>query len=231
MNSYGHLETAHYSVGPEIRFQAPIHPPPYPMFSGVDTVVTTVMVASTSAATLLATSPASSEELRLLLVPLIGAMIASGGMIMLNPKPETRKIVVGRSLIALFLATISPQIFALWFTSTAVFLSHPVVLLGVGGVGAMVYYACSLPFCTGLYSRSAAFSKAAIDKAEGTLLGKVAVAVDNVVNGKIERAQVKATLVAHEQAKELIATAVPVAAQLIQTAVDAATHPTQKLEP
>lgn len=226
MNSFSHLETAYYSVGPEINKQ---HQLPNPiMFSGVDTVVTTVMVASTSAATLMVTTPATTDELRLLLVPLIGAVISSGGMIMLNPKPETRQIVVGRSLIALFLATITPQIFALWFTSTATFLSHPVVLLGAGGMGAMVYYACSLPFCAGLYSRSATFSKLAIDKAEGVLLGKVGDVVENVVNGKIQRAQVAATIVAHQQAKEVLASASTAAVELIKTAADVASHKSEQ---
>lgn len=223
MNPFGPLQTAHYSVGLLNGNPKPAMPTPM-----LDAAISTIVVSATSAATLLVTTPASTDELKLLLVPLIGALIASGGMIMLNPKPETRKIVVGRSLIALFLATISPQIFALWFTSTAVFLSHPVVLLGVGGVGAMIYYACSLPFCTGLYSRSAAFSKIALDKTEGVLLGKVGDVVENVVNGKLQRAAIAQTIVAHQQARETMQVAAETAAKVIETATG---QTTQKLTP
>lgn len=191
------------------------------LFAVLDTVVSTVVLIATATTTLLLTvPPAAAEELQLLLLPLLGALLPTAAMILLNPKPETRSIVIGRAAFSFFVATISPQIIAIKFTSMADFLSHPVVQVGAGGLIAAVCYALSQPFCAGLYRRSEALSNIAIQRAEGALLGTMRTAVNSVVDDKIKEATTQAALAAQ------VAT-VPVAAEMIKTAQAAVE--TQKL--
>lgn len=155
----------------------------------LDTLVGGITVVTTAMATALltiTTAPVASEELQLLLLPLIGALIASGGMIMLNPTPETRRIVIGRAVFSLFLGTVSPQITALALPSWATFLSHPVVLLAAGGVLSMIFYALSRPFTERLYVRSKDIADAAVSRAENALVGTVRQNVREVMRDVVE---------------------------------------------
>ena len=105
----------------------------------------------------LATAPdAQTAELQLFLLPLIGSVIVSGGMIMLNPSsPETRRIVIGRSIFALFIGVLMPQLVAglhPWLANVTV---KPALLVLVGGITSGAAYVLSKPFCAELYNRSA----------------------------------------------------------------------------
>ena len=51
---------------------------------------------------------AERMEMQLLLLPFIGSLCVSGGLIMLNPNPETRKITLGRGILALFFGVLGP---------------------------------------------------------------------------------------------------------------------------
>ncbi len=192
---------------------------PHPFYATLDTVVATVVTVSSALATwlLMVVSPEHDvDEIRLLLVPLIGALISSGGMIMLNPTPETRRIVIGRAVFSLFLGTVTPQLCALLFTSWATFLAHPVVLLAAGGIGSIFFYALSRPFTERLYVRSRVIADIAVAKAEDALIGRVreevrTVAAD-VVDGKIKEAV--SSPEAKEAAKEIIRTAAEAASSL-----------------
>lgn len=136
--------------------------------NGIDGVVTFMLAAvpAIAARLLLVTEPtADIEELKLLLVPLIGALISSGGMIMLNPSPETRRIVIGRAIFALLFGCATPQLLTLLHPAIAAFSRHPVVLLLGGGLAAMVFFAISKPFTNRLIIRSGAIA----DEAEKRL--------------------------------------------------------------
>jgi hypothetical protein len=92
----------------------------------------------------------------LLLLPLIGSMFASGAAILLNPEPETRRIVIGRSIIALVIGIAGPQLLGMaWdkFDATTI---KPVILLLIGFVFAAVAYILSRPFFAQAYARSSA---------------------------------------------------------------------------
>ncbi len=197
----------------------------HPIYSLVDTIMVSVMstCAAISAWLIFATAaPGDYEELKLLLLPLIGGMIVSGGMIMLNPTPETRRIVIGRAAIALFLASCTPQIGAILFPSWANLLSHPIILFGSGGVLSLFFYAMSRPFAETLYQRSKALSNTAMDEIERVARVQrkedVREAVTDAVNGSMVDAMDGASKEAQRVAKAVIATAAPVAKEIVAEA-------------
>lgn len=143
----------------------------------LDTVIVLISTASTGAANLmLANAPVNEinyyNELRLLLIPLIGAMLVSGGMIMLNPQPETRKIVIGRSIFSLFIASIAPQLLGYLHPAIQAVALRPVMLLAIGGATAGFVYAISRPFCAKLYENAARNAKFINDQLEKKLEAK-----------------------------------------------------------
>lgn len=110
-------------------------------------------------------------ELQLFLLPFIGSMIVSGGMIMLNPMPETRKIVIGRSIFALFTGVLMPQLVAglhPWLTDITI---KPALLVLVGGLISGIAYVLSKPFTAELYSRSAHIAEKKAEQLEKTITG------------------------------------------------------------
>ncbi|MDB6118399.1 MAG: hypothetical protein JWO08_2180 [Verrucomicrobiaceae bacterium] len=106
------------------------------------------------------------DELRLLLLPLIGALIISGGLIMLNPAPETRRIVIGRAMIALFCGAIGPQVIALVHPSLGGIIHHPALLLAAGAIIGGVVIVLSKPFAEAFYQRSQRLAEQELDRLE-----------------------------------------------------------------
>jgi len=125
----------------------------------LDSVIvgSTVLVSGISAV-LLAQAPVSvaqdMAELRLLLLPLIGSLVVSGGFIMLNPNPETRRITIGRGIFALFFGVLLPQIIGEFHPALQTLALKPVVLVLTGGMIAGVAYVLSKPFTRGMYERA-----------------------------------------------------------------------------
>lgn len=154
----------------------------------IDSVVATFVVSITSILTLLmaiSTNTPDAEELKLLLIPLIGSMIVSGGAIMLNPTLEDRKVVVGRSVVALFFGAITPQCVAIVFPNYATVLSHAVILFGFGGAAAGVVYILSRPLFEGAYRRSRVTAEFILRKGEEQFRGNVKRAVESVVKDSV----------------------------------------------
>lgn len=144
----------------------------------LDTVILVISTASTAAVNaLLAQAPQAdinySAELKLLLVPLIGSMLVSGGMILLNPQPETRKIVIGRSMVALFFGLIAPQVLGFVHPAIQAIALKPIMMLAIGGASAGVGYVLSKPFCAGMYERASRVAKAELDILEKKMRGPI----------------------------------------------------------
>lgn len=133
-------------------------------------IVTATTLASAAALALIDPAGAAATpddiELRLLLLPLIGALIVSGGLIMLNPQPETRRIVIGRAMFALFFGVCGPQALCAMFSSLTPFARKPMPLLMLGGMIAGLAYVISKPFCAELYRRAQGVAKAQADRLE-----------------------------------------------------------------
>lgn len=106
------------------------------------------------------------DELKLTLIPFIGSMIVVLAAFYLNPEIETRRIVCGRSLIALFVGSIGPQGIAIIFSTTATFIAHPIISLGFGGACGALAYILSRPLFAGMYKRSRETANKILDKAE-----------------------------------------------------------------
>jgi hypothetical protein len=113
------------------------------------------------------------NELRLLLIPLIGSMLVSGGMIMLNPHPETRRIVIGRSIFALFAGVVAPQLLGFVHPAIQAVALRPIMMLVIGGASSGLAYAISRPFCSGLYARAERVTKNTQDALEAKLTQKL----------------------------------------------------------
>lgn len=133
-------------------------------------VVGITTLAATLSSAMLATVPAASEaqsiELQLLLLPLIGSLIISGGMIMLNPNPETRRVTIGRAVFALFFGVMVPQVIGLFHPGLHEVAVKPAVLVLAGGVISGLVYVLSKPFTRELYQRAEGHAKKAADALE-----------------------------------------------------------------
>lgn len=137
----------------------------------LEAVIWVVTTATTAIVPVLAeTVPVEQTiEMRLLLIPLVGAMIIAGGMIMLNPKPETKRIVVGRALFALFFGTLLPQLVSYFVPVLKDVALKPAFLLALGGCVAGVAYVLSKPFCGRLYQRADHIADQQVKRLEETI--------------------------------------------------------------
>lgn len=141
----------------------------------LDTCVIAITTLATAASALIlgsADEGAQLAELRLLLLPFIGALIMSGGIIMLNPQPETRRITIGRGIIALFCGVLGPQLIGLIHPSLATLSVKPIAHIAAGGVIAGMAYIISKPFTSQLYSRAEGIAKREADRLESKLSPK-----------------------------------------------------------
>lgn len=130
-------------------------------------VVAVTTLVTAASAVLLNDAPGPERlELQLLLLPFIGSLCVSGGMIMLNPNPETRRLVIGRGIIALFCGVIGPQLIGLIHPSLAAVGIKPIAALGAGGLIAGLSYVLSKPFFSQLYQRAEGIAKREADRLE-----------------------------------------------------------------
>jgi hypothetical protein len=136
---------------------------PVCQISDIIAVFVTVVTA-TAAPLVLAAAP--NSELLLLLLPLLGSLLMTGSAILLNPEIETRKIVVGRSIIALLFGVAGPHIIAMFLKSFDPTAITPVILVLVGAMVAFASYILSRPFFDQAYSRAESIAKSTADEIE-----------------------------------------------------------------
>lgn len=125
--------------------------------------IETTAVAVTSS-TLIATSVMVSSaqgqqsiELQVLLLPMIGSMLMSVVFIMLNPTHETLRVTIGRSILAMFLGIVVPQVVGLFVPVLESLVSKPFVLVLLGGVVSGIGFACAKPLAEYLFRHSGGF--------------------------------------------------------------------------
>ncbi len=170
----------------------------------VATIATSVTAASSA---LLALVPDPTDELKLLLLPLIGGLLASIPTMVLYPERETRPVMMARAALAVLLACLLPQTLAIIFTSTNSFFSHPIIGLGAGILGFIVIYFLIKPLFEGLYRRRKVIAEAVLEQGQQRLMGNVREAVRSEVNGPV-------AIAATQAAKDVIATAEKTAQEL-----------------
>jgi len=132
----------------------------------LDTIVTSTAIVATGTAALMSEPTHNSIEMQLLLLPLIGALIVSGGLIMLNPQPETRRIVIGRGIFAMFFGVLVPQLIGMMHPALETVSIKPAVLLFGGGIISGLAYVLSRPFTKELYARAEGVAKKEADRLE-----------------------------------------------------------------
>lgn len=130
------------------------------------TTMTTIMTA------VLAQIVPHGEELQNLLVPLVGAMISSGGMVLLYPEREARKVIIGISAFSLFFGCALPQVIPLVFEGTSKFFEHPVIQLLAGAIAALLVFVLIKPIVLNLVRRSNRLANSLLDAAENRIPGK-----------------------------------------------------------
>lgn len=108
----------------------------------------------------------NAVELQAFLLPFIGALVASGGVIMLNPQPEVRQIVIGRGIFALFFGVLLPQVFPLFHPALQPLALTPAILVLMGGAVSILAYVLSKPFCRELYARAEGIARREADRLE-----------------------------------------------------------------
>lgn len=135
----------------------------------LDAIVLAALGTVSAASAVVLNAPAdavTSAELQLFLLPFIGALVLGGGMIMLNPQPETRKIVCGRSAVAIFFGILAPQLIGAIHPNLAALSVKPVFLVLFGGLTAALSYALSWPFTRQLYAKADGIAQREADRLE-----------------------------------------------------------------
>lgn len=125
------------------------------------------LVSAIGTQVLVGTSPESEmAELRILLVPLISGLIATGGLYLFNIGKEPRNLVLGRAVFGLlFGACTIPVVSVIWPSMEPV-LRRPIILLPGGAILCVLYYYLSYPLARGVSSRSGGLADGLLDEAE-----------------------------------------------------------------
>lgn len=108
---------------------------------------------------------AETNELRLLLLPLLGSLIASLGAYMLAPKEEPRKV-VGRCIYAVACGTTAPVIYGSTTASGALLLQHPVAMFLAGLLATTVFYIFLEPIIERMFTSAPQVADSAIEQAK-----------------------------------------------------------------
>lgn len=115
------------------------------------------LITGVSSWALLGTAPPEDiYALQWLLLPLIGSLLASVAAFLLNPYPEARKVVFGRSIVGIFAGVTVPTLISMFHPALANLASHPVLKLASGFGCCLLVYILARPFVTSFYKRSGA---------------------------------------------------------------------------
>lgn len=127
-----------------------------------EAVVSTVTLAGLIIARLVFMDGSDEESvmaMRWFLLPLLGSMVASCGAILLNPNPEDKRVVVGRSIFSMAMGTAIPKVASLiiskdtWPWLAGVYVD-PAVIFMMGFFIATAVYILSRPFVQKFYDKS-----------------------------------------------------------------------------
>ena len=105
-------------------------------------------------------------ELRLAILPFIGSTMVALGLILINSRPETRRKVAGRAILASAFASTLPGSMALLWPSLNIITSHPLLLLDAGGLICAIAYPLAGPLVSKLFARSDKLADQVLDLAE-----------------------------------------------------------------
>lgn len=107
-----------------------------------------------------------AEQLSWLLLPLIGAVMASIGAFLFNPYPEDRREIGGRMIVGVFCGVCLPNIMFYCSDTLQKASAIPAVQLLLGFAICSFFYLVSKPLFRGAYKRSDDWANAGLDKLE-----------------------------------------------------------------
>jgi hypothetical protein len=125
-----------------------------------------VVVGAASKMLLYESEAEAVDALRWLLLPLIGSLLAAGGAIMFNPRPEHRKIVFARSIWGVVLGTALPKLTSMLHPWIAQMYVEPSVLLLAGFGLCTGAYILSRPLVQKVYDRADRLADQGLDELE-----------------------------------------------------------------
>ncbi len=140
----------------------------------MDATISTVFL-TICGATLGVLSPEASEMTLLLAVPLMGAALVTGGVLIMNPQLETKNITIGRAIFGLVIGVPGPwaltALIQYWnMPALATFLKLPPLLFLAGLAMSYLAVIISWPFTRKMYERSdgiAGYGVKRLEKAAG----------------------------------------------------------------
>lgn len=125
----------------------------------IETVLTVFATLIVTAMTPLVFAATPNSDLLIFILPLLGALLMAGAAILLNPAPETRRIVIGRSIIAILFGVTTPQAIPFFHSNFDPLKTPPIILAFIGAISAFVPYMLSRPFFNQAYAKSEAVAK------------------------------------------------------------------------
>jgi uncharacterized membrane protein YeaQ/YmgE (transglycosylase-associated protein family) len=131
--------------------------------------ISTATFAAISKIVMATIAPEEIDMIRWLLLPIVGASLASLVAFLLNPFPENRKVVSGRVLGALVLSISGAWITSALFPSFKAVVDDPRTIVLVSFLTALVIYFLIKPLVEGMARRSAAAAKVLLDAGEARL--------------------------------------------------------------
>ena len=131
------------------------------------------MLATIVTASLTAVVTAEQAEIRLLLMPLVGALVGTTGMILLAPSVEDRRRIAGRGLFSIAIGSGAPVLFGFVTDYGRAMAGHPVALFMFGIMASMVVFAVSRPLAEALFARSRGIAATVLDAGEAAITKKL----------------------------------------------------------
>lgn len=107
----------------------------------------------------------ANDEIKLLLMPLIAALVATTGAYLLSPKEDTRKL-AGRSIYSVAIGTALPVSIGFVSDYGRQMAGHPVALFLAGIIATTIVFIVIRPIIDKLFARSGAIADVAIDAAQ-----------------------------------------------------------------
>lgn len=133
-----------------------------PLLAGILAIVA---IASKLLFLAVATGTEKIDAMQWSLLPLIGALLASGGAFMLNAKPEDRRTVAGRAIFACVFGVTMPKLLSImhpWLQEATV---DPILVILFGFLSGLIGYILSRPLVTRLFQRAPRMADEQIDAA------------------------------------------------------------------
>ena len=102
-----------------------------------------------------ASTPAVQQyQLQWFLMPLLGSLLSSASAMLMNPRPEARKVVIARSIFSIVVGTCVPKVISMFHPAIKDWAVDPAISFLAGFGICMFAYIISRPFVEKLYGNA-----------------------------------------------------------------------------